>query len=102
MEVSTKKIEYHCEKNYKLQEAGKREQLKTFGEHLPRDDASTAKEWKKITMATAAMARLRRLYISSSIGFQVQALQVYHSLHPTVGLRILDASRGHITRDTGF
>ncbi|KAH3790362.1 hypothetical protein DPMN_168560 [Dreissena polymorpha] len=33
---------------------------------------------------------------------QVQALQVSRSLHPTIRLQDLDASRGHITQVTGI
>ncbi|KAH3721523.1 hypothetical protein DPMN_064452 [Dreissena polymorpha] len=84
--------------NMKGEKLEKEISVKNLGATLAKDGINSAEVRLRIAMATPALARLSRLWKSSTISFpkQAHALQVTRSFHPTVLLRDLDTRYGSL------
>ncbi|KAH3711390.1 hypothetical protein DPMN_071059 [Dreissena polymorpha] len=85
--------------NGEVEDYGERHDQRKCRQHHERREAGLEskpiQEQYQIPMATAAMVRLSRMWKIIFISFCT-------NLHPTERSRDLDASRGHITKDTGI
>ncbi|KAH3839535.1 hypothetical protein DPMN_112967 [Dreissena polymorpha] len=89
------KIMVNIKKTQKIMKLKKENSFKYLGAILFTDGAITDGVRIRMSMATAAMGSLKRLWRKYFISRQVQAIQVPHSFHPSGRLRDLNALNGH-------